>query len=212
MTDRLNKIFSSLPNCKVFADIGCDHGYIAKAMIKSGKCDRVIISDISEKCLEKAKELLSDEIALGRAKSVVADGFNGVVGADLALIAGMGGKEIISILEKAQSLPEKLVLQPMKNCKEVRKCVLKLGYRIELDYVFKSANKYYDLIVLQKGEDFLSEEELEFGRTNIREKGTDFIQRIKEEIKKANGYLSASVSEKTRQEITENIKKLEKYV
>ena len=210
MTDRLNKIFSSLPNCTVFADIGCDHGYIAKAMIKSGKCQKVIVSDISEKCLEKARELLSEELATGKAESVVCDGFNGVVGADLALIAGMGGKEIISILESATALPEKLVLQPMKNCPEVRKCVNKLGYKIGLDFVFKSANKFYDLMVLEKGEDLLSEEEIEFGRTNIAIKGNDFIERIKEEIKKSKGYLEGNVSENTRKEITENIAKLER--
>ena len=209
MTDRLNKIFSSLPNCNVFADIGCDHGYIAKAMIKSGKCQKVIVSDISEKCLEKARELLSEELTFGKAESVVCDGFNGVVGADLALIAGMGGKEIISILENACSLPEKLVLQPMKNCPEVRKCVNKLGYKILLDFVFKSANKYYDLMALERGEDFLSDQEIEFGRTNIAKKGEDFIERIQEEIKKAKGYLAGNISEKTRIEIAENIAKLE---
>ena len=210
MTDRLNKIFSFLPKCKVFADIGCDHGYIAKAMIKSGKSDRVIISDISEKCLDKARELLKDEILKGVASSVVADGFDGVTGADLALIAGMGGKEIISILDGAKDLPDRLVLQPMKNCPEVRKKVVSLGFKIQTDVVFKSAGKYYDLIVLQKGEDDLTEEEIEFGRTNALNKGEDFVQKIKEEIKKAKGYLTANVSENTRLEIARNIEKMEK--
>ena len=102
MTERLQKIFSSIPNAKVFADIGCDHGYIAKAMLESGKCEKVIVSDISEKCLNKARELLSENIANGSAESVVSDGFDKVVGADVALIAGMGGEEICNILEKAQ--------------------------------------------------------------------------------------------------------------
>ncbi len=209
MTDRLKKIFSSLPDCKVFADIGCDHGYIAKAMIKSGKCEKVIVSDISEKCLDKARELLKEEIEKGLAESVVGDGFNGVVGADLALIAGMGGKEIISILDDAKSLPQKLLLQPMKNCPEVRKKAVEKGYKITLDFVFKSAGKYYDLIALEEGEDSLTQDEIEFGRTNLREKGKDFISRLNEEIKKAKGYLSANVSDQTREKITENIKKME---
>ena len=58
MTNRLNQIFSVLPSCEVFADIGCDHGYVAKAMLDSGKCKKVIVSDISEKCLFKATTLL----------------------------------------------------------------------------------------------------------------------------------------------------------
>jgi tRNA (adenine22-N1)-methyltransferase len=53
MTDRLEKIYAKIPFCKVFADIGCDHGYISKAMLDGKKCERVIISDVSENCLEK---------------------------------------------------------------------------------------------------------------------------------------------------------------
>ena len=41
MTERLNKVFSELPSCKVFADIGCDHGYIAKEMVERKKCEKV---------------------------------------------------------------------------------------------------------------------------------------------------------------------------
>ena len=44
MTDRLKKIFNLLSDCEVFADIGCDHGYVAKEMLVSGKCKRVIVS------------------------------------------------------------------------------------------------------------------------------------------------------------------------
>jgi lysophospholipase L1-like esterase len=35
VAERLKELFSLIPNCKVFADIGCDHGYIAKAMLDS---------------------------------------------------------------------------------------------------------------------------------------------------------------------------------
>ena len=66
MTDRLNKIFDSLAECEVFADVGCDHGYIAKAMLFSGKCKKVIVSDISAKCLNKAEELLNDFIQVSK--------------------------------------------------------------------------------------------------------------------------------------------------
>ena len=62
MTKRINKLVDSLVSCKVFADIGCDHGYVSKEMLKQGKCERVVISDISEKCLKKAEDLLIDYI------------------------------------------------------------------------------------------------------------------------------------------------------
>ena len=65
MTERLKKIFDQLPKCHTFADVGCDHGYLAKAMVQSGKCQKVIVSDISAKCLQKAKDLLAEEIENG---------------------------------------------------------------------------------------------------------------------------------------------------
>ena len=64
MTSRLEKIFSVIPKCETFADIGCDHGYLAKAVLDSGKCKSAVISDISQKCLEKAKKYAKEHFKL----------------------------------------------------------------------------------------------------------------------------------------------------
>ena len=213
MTDRLNKIFNELPICRVFADIGCDHGYIAKAMISSGKCKNVIVSDISEKCLEKARQLLTREIESGVATSVVSDGFDNVGECDCALIAGMGGEEIVCILDKCKNLPETLVLQPMKNSDKVRLCAVKLGYEVLKDFTFKSASKFYNLIILSRGLDSLTDEEIEFGRTNLRERPSAFKEELQSRIKKLTEYAGRSdVSEKTRLEMLKNAERLVKYV
>ena len=59
LSSRLKKIVELLPTCEVLADVGCDHGYIAEMVIKSGKYKKVILSDISKKSLDKAVNLLS---------------------------------------------------------------------------------------------------------------------------------------------------------
>ena len=212
MTERLEKIFSAIPCGEVFADIGCDHGYIAKAMLDSGKCKKVIVSDISEKCLQKARDLLADYIEKGKAISVVSDGFEKVKGADIALIAGMGGEEICSILSKEKSLPETLVLQPMKNPEKVRNLLLELKYKFIMDSVFKSSGKFYDLLVLVKGEDFLTEEEIEFGRDNLKGNNQDFKDRLLIEISRINEYLNREISEKTKVQLSTKLEKYKKYV
>lgn len=212
MTERLEKIFSAIPCGKVFADIGCDHGYIAKAMLDSGKCEKAIVSDISEKCLQKARNLLSDYIEKGKAVSVVSDGFDKVKGADIALIAGMGGEEICSILSREKTLPETLVLQPMKNPEKVRNLLLELKYKFVKDSVFKSAGKFYDLLVLVKGEDFLTEEEIEFGRDNLKGNNQDFKDRLLIEISRINEYLYRDVSENTKAQLSAKLEKYKKYV
>lgn len=216
MTDRLKKIYQKIPRCETFADIGCDHGYIAKAMLMGSKCKNVIVSDVSEKCLAKAQTLLSRFIENGVARSVVSDGFDKVGRCDCALIAGMGGEEICSILDRARktaSLPENLVLQPMKNCDKVRKCALSNGYFFVSDAVFYSAGKYYNLIVLKKGDDFLSDEEIEFGRDNVKNPSPDFKKMIKEEYLKLSKFLeNESISQSVREELLQKTEKLEKYV
>ena len=213
MTDRLTKIFEKIPSCQTFADIGCDHGYVAKALIKSGKAKKVIISDISAKCLLKAEELLAEEIEQGVAVSVVSDGFEKVGNTDVALIAGMGGEEICKIIENAHALPKTLVLQPMKNCDKVRLCAVKAGYKVVYDQVFYSASKFYDLIVLSEGQDSLTQEEIEFGRTNVSQRPKAFIDMISRDLEKLNGYLlNPSLDEKARQGLKEKSEKLKKYV
>ena len=213
MKKRLEEIFALLPECETFADVGCDHGYVAKQMLESGKCKKVIISDVSKKCLDKAIALLSNEIEEGRAEAVVSDGFEKVKECDLALIAGMGGEEIVGILKRAKTLPEKLVLQPMKNTKKVRKTAVELGYKIQKDYTFFTGKIFYDLLLLVKGKDVLTEEEAEFGRTNLKEKPTAFIKQIKLRIKKLTDFLKGEkLKQDTKDQMQEEIQRLENYV
>ena len=212
MTERLKIIFSALPDCEKFADVGCDHGYIAKAMLKSGKCKSVIVSDISANCLIKAERLLFDEIKSGTAESVVSNGFEKVKGADLALIAGMGGEEIVNIILSAKELPFRLALQPMKNCEKVRKIAVQRGYRVLKDFLFKSAGKFYDFILLEKGEEQLTEEEILFGRDNLIEKGQAFKEFIRTKIRKINLYLENDALKGAEKErLIQELERLNRY-
>ncbi len=213
MTKRLIEIYSALKKCKVFADVGCDHGYVAKAMLDGKLCDKAIVSDLSAKCLEKAQTLLSAYIRDGLAESVVSDGFEKVGKCDQALIAGMGGEEICSIIERAPYLPERLVLQPMKNVDKARLCAVNNGYRIETDYCFTDGKKFYDLIVLVKGKDCLTADELEFGRTNILTRPPAFIERNKQTAKKLLELLSdENVSDDDRAKIKIKYDRVKDYV
>jgi len=213
--DRIEELVSAIPYTDTFADVGCDHGYVAEAMLKSGKCKKAYVSDVSEKCLEKAKKLLSGFISAGSAEAVVSDGFEKLPECDCALIAGMGGEEIIKIVSAAAEkgvLPDTLVLQPMKNFDRVRDCCVKNGYKIKKDYVFYVKDKYYFLIAAERGEDLLSDEEREFGRTNVSERPSDFVRYAREEKEKLAQILNAgNLGEDERNKITNKIKRLNEY-
>ena len=184
MTKRLERIFSEIPTCSSFADVGCDHGFIAEKMILSGKCNRVIISDVSEPSLQKAKKLLKKYLDIGVVTAICTDGLIGIDSdTEVVLIAGMGGEEIIKILTNSTFLPPILVLQPMKNVDKVRKSLFALGYGITKDYLFYD-KKYYNLLVCKLGTSCKEYSELEyvFGRDNLACQSEDFKLYLKKEI------------------------------
>lgn len=216
MTERLNFIFAEIPRCDTFADIACDHGYIAFEMLKKNKCIYAYVSDISAKSLGKAENLLADFIAKGRAQGFVSDGFDNVPKTECALIAGVGGELITDILkraEKAGKLPDKLILQPMKHCDKVRRLVVKLGYCVKKDFTVKADGQFYDIISLVRGKDFLTAEETEFGRTNVKDLPPAFKEKIKVEIGKIISYTeSETMTVATRRKMLEKAERLKKYV
>ncbi len=195
---RLDILFDLIGEGEVFADVGCDHGYIAEMVIKSGKYKKVILSDISKKSLDKAVNLLS---TYGdRVEFIVSDGFDSyTTQPDGAIIAGMGGEEIVKILS-GNILPNNLVLAPQKNTDKVRKILLDKGYKILKDFTFYSQGKFYDAISAEKGEDFYSPKELIFGRDNLSEKPEGFIRKIKFEMGVLEGVLEDEKASKLSKE------------
>ena len=96
-----------------------------------------------------------------RVEFVVSDGFENVTTVpDTAVIAGMGGYEIIKILKTAKSLnrvPEKLILCPHQNASELRRFLN--NDPIEKDYIVRSDKKFYPIIVVSaKGEIYRADE------------------------------------------------------
>ncbi len=193
---RIDILCSHLRPAKVFADVGCDHGYCTEYMLKTGLCERAIFSDVSRGSLAKAEALLAPYVRQGVATAVLGDGFYGVPkDTEEVLIAGMGGSEICAILsdEKHGFLPKKFVFQPMHDGEKLRRYVLEKGGYLERDYTFEDG-KFYDVLVggvRAEGESFegYSDAEYEFGRENLREMPDAFVRRTKKQIGNIGKYL-----------------------
>lgn len=205
LTKRLEKLVSVLPKCNVLADVGCDHGYVGIEAITRGVANEVVFVDVSAKSLDKARQNCPEQY-LARAKFVCGDGL-GDVQADTAIIAGMGGLEIISILQNAKHLPQKLVLQPMRNQRDVRAYVSQ-SYEIVTDEKFHDY-KFYDVIVAQKCDEptALTEQELEFGKTNLTTPSQDFLDYLCAEINKMKN-IPIFCSDETMQAKARNLEQM----
>ena len=158
MSKRLDLIKSLVIPTRVIADVGCDHGLIAEYCLT--KADNVIASDISEKCLQKARIKLA---GANNVTFVCCDGLG--YECDEAIISGMGGMLIAQILRAAAVLPKTLILSPHRDSGLVRRTLLELGYGIDRDIPIYDRNKFYSVIRADKdgGAKELSHLQIVFG-------------------------------------------------
>lgn len=148
---RLEVIASLIRPCDVFADIGCDHGLIARYVSDNRLAGRVYATDISAAALRKAEKLLAD---CDNAAFLLGDGFapldaNGI-SVDEAVIAGVGGELIIKMLSATRSRPS-LVLGAQKNADKLRVYLAADGYNITDDVKVSDGGKFYDIIRAERG-------------------------------------------------------------
>ena len=119
LSERLQIIADRIEPAETMADIGTDHGFLPVFLRESGRCSKVIMTDISFPSLEKARANASRcsaqvqkgiEFRAGDGLHVISPGeVNAVV------IAGMGGKLIRDIMSSDMDITcsvNKFVLQP----------------------------------------------------------------------------------------------------
>ena len=125
LTPRLAAIAKEINKGETMADIGTDHGFLPVALWEQGVCPKVILADVNQGPLDKAKYNASEshpgvefDCRLGDGLKVIEPGE-----VDVIVIAGMGGTLMTEILgeniEKTWSY-KKLILQPRKDIGELR--------------------------------------------------------------------------------------------
>ncbi|MDD4003415.1 MAG: class I SAM-dependent methyltransferase [Clostridia bacterium] len=186
LCNRLSFIEKLVGYSPLAIDIGSDHGKLACSLLLKNIAKKVIITDISQKSLNKAVKLINKYGLNDRAKFYCLDGFNGITeDIHTAVIAGMGGMEIIGILDKMPQNIEKIILQPMKNADKLRLYLQKRCFFIETDKKISSGGRYYDIIKVDtKKGDALSENDIIYGKSNLIERDKVFFDYLQNERKK----------------------------
>jgi len=139
---RLSAVAGCVPAGSAVADVGADHGRLGAELLRAGLARRVVAIDRSEAALAGAAAALAPwrdrggSVALG-------DGLEapGAKGCDCAVLAGLGGKAIAGIVERAAAagaLPQRVVAQPLTGHHLVRDALARAGRgivdeRLDLD-------------------------------------------------------------------------------
>lgn len=146
LDERLSLALSLYPACTVGADIGTDHGMLPCRLLEDGRCQRMILSDVSAKALAHARELVERRGLQKRTVLVEADGLNALTErVDCVSIMGMGGRTIAEILHAGQDKLQSaaLVLSAHTDLEDVRGAVQDIGYRLTCERLCRAGNRWY---------------------------------------------------------------------
>lgn len=156
LSPRLLKIACLVPDDAVVADIGTDHALLPAYLVVTGKCPRAIATEVKPGPLEAARETVRE---FGVAKQVdLRLGYGLTVlephEADAVVIAGVGSRTIVEILERSPSLRatvRRLVLQPMSGAGALRRWLLAHGYRLADEDLVREDGRFYEALAAEPG-------------------------------------------------------------
>lgn len=185
MNLRLNTLAKMVDPGSRVADIGTDHAYLPIELVKNGKINYAIASDVAEGPLENAKNDIAAAGLTEQIETRLGSGLETVTHADqidTVVIAGMGGKLMTDILDRAWSKDAQfktLVLEPNIGEAGVRNWLMMHNYKIISEKLIAEAGHTYELIKASLTEEKheMTEKEIFFGPFIVQEKNLVFYQK-----------------------------------
>ncbi len=152
---RLQCIADCVPRGARLADVGTDHGYLPVWLLKAGRIERAIASDINAGPLEHARRTAEEHGVSGRMDFRLCAGLEGIGRgeADTVVIAGMGGETILGILGGASwdYRGVRLLLQPMTKAELLRRYLSENGFAIVSERLVPDKGTIYAVIEATAG-------------------------------------------------------------
>lgn len=174
---RREALISLVPCVTLAAEIGADHGIISALMLRGGRCQRMIVSDISAASLSKARRLFAAHDLAERTVFRVADGLEALdVPVEAIVIAGMGAGAICRILAAGMARigDAALILQPNQDVGQLRAWLAAHGFAIEAERIAREGRRFYVILRARRGSARYDDRELLLGPCLLRERPEHF--------------------------------------
>ncbi len=162
LDNRLKKIAELVSGEGIAVDVGTDHAYLAAELVKSGKCSKVIASDVKEGPLDSARNTVEKYGIQDNVELVLSDGLENVSldGVSDIVIAGMGGETILEIMSKVSTdgranEETHWILQPMTKTEVLRKGLYDYGFAIKEEFIAEEGDKLYNIITADYDPNYL---------------------------------------------------------
>lgn len=195
LSKRLETIASLVPTNSVVADIGSDHGKLMIELFNSGKITKGYAVENKKGPYSRLVKALEEEGIVDRVIPMLSDGITELPkSVNTVVIAGMGGKAIVSILKKDLSKlsnVDTLVIDAHSCIPFLREEVSKIGYQIAEERIVKEDDIFYEIIKFVKSEiAFYSDDDYEFGPILRKEKSALFKEKYQSRIDEIDNLIN----------------------
>ncbi|MBE6935094.1 MAG: SAM-dependent methyltransferase [Ruminococcaceae bacterium] len=147
-----------LPEGARVADIGTDHARLPIWLLKTGRADSVMASDIADDPIRRARENVERWGVGTKVRLLQCAGFDGYRPEDFThgVICGMGGDTIAAILDAAPWTADgahTLILQPETAARRLREYLYTHHFKIMDEIAVIDGSRVYTVLKVTGGED-----------------------------------------------------------
>ena len=163
---RLALAYDLYDSCTLAADIGTDHAHLPAALLQRGRCQHMILTDISRSALENARLEMMRLRLTERVSLRLGDGLSPLSeSCGMISVMGMGGRTIRDILLSGASRLHgaSLLLSAHTDWHLIRSALQEIGYHLDREEPCFSAGRYYLVLRARPGRATMTEREIRLG-------------------------------------------------
>ena len=166
LDSRLSLAYDLYDPCDLAADIGTDHAHLPAALLQRGRCQHMILTELSGSALRNAREEMIRLRLLDRVSLRLGDGLAPLTEkCGIISVTGMGGRTVRDILlsgrDKLQGAS--LVLSAHTDLPLIREAVGRIGYHLDQEEPCFCAGRFYLVMRARPGAQELTEREVRLG-------------------------------------------------
>ena len=140
--------------CALGADIGTDHAHLPAALLQRGRCQRMILTDISPDALENARQTMIRYRLMDRVSLRLGSGLEPLSEpCGMISVMGMGGRTIHDILLHGQTYLNgaSLLLSAHTDLPLIRQALMTIGYYMDREEPCFCAGRFYLVLRARPG-------------------------------------------------------------
>ena len=157
LSDRLKNLAALVSVGNRVCDVGCDHAFVPIYLVNQGISPYVLAMDVKKGPIESAKEHIREYGLEAYIETRLSDGLTEYKTgeADSLICAGMGGRLMMSILDRDKTKTasfKEMILQPQSEIEQFRFFLRSNGYLIVEENMIEEGGKFYPIIkAINKG-------------------------------------------------------------